>query len=91
MPQGYFEAFFESTTIDWKDIYPLTKYHSFQNKILNNVLYLHKIIFKLGKVKSPGCSFLSLPEKQLFIYLMFMCTIYMEPSLVPFFRLYHYP
>ena len=40
--QGYFEAFFESSTIDWKDIYLLarktamnTKHGSFQYKILN--------------------------------------------------------
>ena len=58
MLQGYFEAFFESSTIDWKDIYLLprkttinTKHRSLQCKILNNVLYLNKRLFKFGKAK----------------------------------------
>ena len=45
--QGYFEAFFESSTIDWKGIYLLphktttyTKHYSFQYKILKITFYL---------------------------------------------------
>ena len=34
-----------------------TKYRSFQYKILNNILYLNKIIFEFRKVKSLLCSF----------------------------------
>ena len=70
MSQGYFEAFFEPTTIDWKDIYLSphkttinTKYCLFQYKILNNVLYLNKILFKFGNVKSPVCSFCKSAKK----------------------------
>ena len=80
--QGYFEAFFKSTTTDWKHIYTAEKmkfflnrklhiyavlsvtrkninrkYHSFQYKILSDILSLNKIFFKFGKVKSPLCSF----------------------------------
>ena len=70
MSQGCFEAFFESSTIYWKDIYLLphkttinTKHRSFQYKILNNVLYLNKLLFKFGNVKSPLCSFCKSAEE----------------------------
>ena len=60
MSEGYFEAFFESSTIHWKDIYLLsckttinTKNRSLQYKILNNTLYLNKLLSKFGKVKYP--------------------------------------
>ena len=33
-----------------------TKYRSFQYKILNDVLYLNKILSKFGEVNSPLCS-----------------------------------
>ena len=54
----------------WKDIYPLPrkitfnrKHHSFQYKILNKVLYLNKLLFKFGKVKSPLCLFCKSAEE----------------------------
>ena len=70
MSQGYFAAFFKSSTVDWSDIYLLprktiinTKHRSFQQKILNNVLYLNKLLFKSGKVKSQLCSFCKSAEE----------------------------
>ena len=54
--QGYFEAFFESSIIDLKDIYLLpckttinTKHSSFQHKIVNTALCLNELLFKFGK------------------------------------------
>ena len=68
--QGYFEASFQSSAIDWKDIYLLphktttnTKHRSFQCKILNNVLYLNKLLFKFGKIKSQLRSLCKSPEE----------------------------
>ena len=46
-----------------------TKYCSFQYKILNNALYLNKILFKLRKVKSPIFSFCKSAEKTIIYYL----------------------
>ena len=52
----YFEAFFESSAIDWKGIYQLlrtttinTEHRSFQYKMLNNVLYLNKVFSQIQK------------------------------------------
>ena len=74
--QRYFEAFFESSTIDWKDIHLLeckttinTKHRLFQYKILNNVVSLNKFLFKFRKVECPLCV-VSQQRKQLFIYLV---------------------
>ena len=68
--QGYFEALFESSTIVWIDIYLLprettinAKHGLFQCKILNNALYLNKLLFKFGKVKSPLCSYCKSAEE----------------------------
>ena len=73
--QVYFQAFFEPSTIDWIDIYLIlrkitinTKYCSFQYKILNNVLYLNKLLFKFGKAESQLCSFWKSAE-EIIIYL----------------------
>ena len=77
--QGYFEAFFESSTIDWKYIYLLprktainTKHRSFRYKILNNVLYPKELLFKFGKVQSPLRSFWKSAEETI-IHLFSEC------------------
>ena len=77
MSQGYLESFFESSTVDWKGIYLLpgqniinTKHCSFQYKILNNVLYLNKLLFKFRKVKSPLCSIYKSAEESIILYLL---------------------
>ena len=60
--QGYFEAFFESSTIDYHYLLSRkttinTKLCSFQYKTLKNSLYLNKLLFKFGIVESPLSSF----------------------------------
>ena len=60
--QWYFEAFFESSTIDYHYLLPRkttinTKLCSFQYKTLKNSLYLNKLLFKFGIVESPLSSF----------------------------------
>ena len=74
MSQGYSEVFFESPSIDWKDIYLLPrktciniKPHPSQNKILNNVLYLNNFFSNLEKLNLGFVRSVSQQRKQLFI------------------------
>ena len=48
------------------------KHSSFQYKILNNVLYLNKLLFKFRKVTSPLCSFCKSAEETI-IHLFSEC------------------
>ena len=66
--QSYYDSFFCTTNLDWRKIYLLsckttikTKLHVFQHKILNNIL--NKMLFRIGKVKSPLCSFCKSSEE----------------------------
>ena len=74
MSQGYFDAFFESSTIDWKNTYLLprrttinTKHHSFQYKVLNNVLYLKNFFSYSEKLNPHFVCFVIQQKKRLFI------------------------
>ena len=65
--------------MDWKKIYLLphkttadTRLRVFQYKILNNILYLNKALFKFGKVHSPLCSFCK-TEDETVIHLFHNC------------------
>ena len=56
--QDYFENLFQSCEFTWKKMYFLirnttldTKVHMFQCKVLHNILYVNKMLFKFGKVK----------------------------------------
>ena len=60
----YYQNKFNDNNFDWKNIYLLvdnvpkdSKLRAFQFKLLNNVLYLNKMIFKFGKIRSSLCSF----------------------------------
>ena len=60
----YYQNKFNDNNFDWKNIYLLvdnvpkdSKLRAFQFKLLNNVLYLNKMVFKFGKIRSPLCSF----------------------------------
>ena len=60
--QKYFDKIFPD--FDWKKIYILPRVvtlnsfqRNFQYKILHNVLYLNKMLFTFGKIKTPPCSF----------------------------------
>ena len=50
----------------------LLTHRSFQYKILNNVFYLNKLLFKFGKIKSQLCSFCKSAEKTI-IHLFSEC------------------
>ena len=65
--QDYFENLFETSQFNWKKIYFLirnttldTKARMFQYKVLHNILYANKMLFKFGKVTSARCSFCKL-------------------------------
>ena len=62
--QSYYEKLLETTNLNWKEIYILARKVStdtnlcmFQYKILINVLFLHKLLFKFKKLPSPLRSF----------------------------------
>ena len=61
--QLYYKNVFQNSNLDWKAIYMLprivtkdSRLRVFQYKLLNNVLYLPKMLFKFGKNDSPLCS-----------------------------------
>ena len=62
--QKYFGKVFPNENFDWKKIYMLPRVvtinsfqRNFQYKILHNISYLSKMLFTLGKTKTPLCSF----------------------------------
>ena len=62
--QKYFGKVFPNEKLDSKKIYILPRVvtinsfqRNFQYKILHNILYLNKMIFTFGKIKTPLCSF----------------------------------
>ena len=62
--QLYYKNVFRNSNLDWKTIYMLprivtkdSRLQVFQYKLLNNVLYLNKMLFRFGKIDSPLCSF----------------------------------
>ena len=56
-----------NTTLD-------TKGHMFQYKVLHNILYANKMLFKFGKVTSPRCSFCKLHNETI-MHLFYDCLI----------------
>ena len=61
--QSSYEKLLE-TNLNWKEIYILprkvstdTNLRMFQYKILNNILFLNRLLFKSKKVQSPLWSF----------------------------------
>ena len=68
--QLYYEKYFNKSDFDWKLIYLLprmitfeTKLRFFQYKILNNILFMNKMLFKFRKVESALCSFCKSQDK----------------------------
>ena len=62
--QKYFGKVFSNENFDWKKIYILPRVviiNSFQRncqyKILHNILYMNKMLFTFGNIKTPLCSF----------------------------------
>ena len=62
--QKYLGKVFPNENFDWKKNYILPRVvtinsfqHNFQYKILHNILYLNKVLFTFGIIKTPQCSF----------------------------------
>ena len=80
--QDYFENLFETSQFSWKKyIFFLIRYtaldtkaHMSQYKILYNILYANKMLFKFGKVTSPRWSFCKLHDETI-MYLFYDCLI----------------
>ena len=78
--QNYYQRLFQATSLDWKNIYILprivtldTRFRTFQYKLLNNVLYLNKLLYRFGKIDSPLCSFCKTQEETPF-HLFYECS-----------------
>ena len=68
--QSYFEKIFKNSSLNWKAIYLLpciatvdTTIRAFQYKLLNNVLFLNKMLYRFGILQDLLCSFCSLEEE----------------------------
>ena len=79
--QGYFEKEFEGFSFEWKNIYLLPRkvtidssLRNFQYKILNNVLFLNKMLQKFGIVNSSVCSFCK-QEDETILHLYYHCNV----------------
>ena len=68
--QSYFEKIFKNPNLDWKTIHLLpriatvdTTIRIFQYKLLNNVLFLNKMLYRFGISQNSLCSSCSLKEE----------------------------
>ena len=59
----YYKNIFQNSNLDWKTIYMVPRIVTedgrlqvFQCKLLNDVLYLNKMLLRFGKIDSPLCS-----------------------------------
>ena len=66
----YYKNIFQNSNLDWTTIYMLprivtkdSRRQVFQYKLLNNVLYLNKILFRFRKIDSPLFSFCKMIEE----------------------------
>ena len=78
--QHYFEKYFSQPNIDWKKIYSLPRVVTidkrirvFKYKLLNNILFLNKMLFKFGIV-SQSLSSLCNSEKETPFHIFHDCT-----------------
>ena len=76
----YYQKKFSNSNLDWKTIYLLVRIvtkdstlRAFQFKLLNNVLYLNKVLFKCGKSGSPLCSFCNVKDETPY-HLFYECS-----------------
>ena len=79
--QTFLNELLKTDSLDWEQIYVLPRLltldsysRSFQYKILNNVLYLNKKLFKFRKSTSPLCSFCKLSDETV-LHLFYECNI----------------
>ena len=68
--QQYFNSLFSDSNLHWKLMYLLpreisrsTSCRAFQYKILNNALYLNKMLLRFRKTPYPLCSFCKLHDE----------------------------
>ena len=78
--QSYFEKIFENSNFDWKTIYLLhhiatldTTIRVFHYKLLNNVLFLNKMLYRSRISQDLLCSFCSL-EEQTAMHIFYSCN-----------------
>ena len=78
--QHYLEKHFSQSNTDWKKIYILphvltvsNRIRVFQYKLLNNILFLNKMLFKFGIVSRSLCSFCNSEEETPF-HIFHDCT-----------------
>ena len=78
--QYFFEKHFPQSNIVWKKIYSLprvvtvdNRIRVFQYKLLNNILFLNKMLFKFGIVPRSLCSFCNSEEETPF-HIFHDCT-----------------
>ena len=78
--QSYFEKIFKNSNLDWKAIYLLpriakvdTTFRVFQYKLLNNVLFLNKMLYRFGISQDSLCSFCCLEEENL-MHVFYSCN-----------------
>ena len=91
----YFEKIFPNMKLDWRKIYILphittvnTYLHSFQYRILNNILFLNKKLFVFRKKNTSLCSFCNKEEEKRQLHTFSKCTyvIYLWQQLATFFK-----
>ena len=67
--QNHFENLFETSQFKWKNMYFLIRNTTLdtkprmQSKVLHNILCANEMLFKLGKVTTPRCSFCKLQDE----------------------------
>ena len=78
--QHYFEKHFSQSNIEWQNIYILprvvvvyNRIRVFQYKLLNNVLFLNKMLCKFGIVSRSYCLFCNSEEETPF-HIFHDCT-----------------
>ena len=79
--QTFLNELVKTDSLDWEQIYLLPRLVTldsysrfFQYKILNNVLYLNKKLFKFRQLTSPLCSFCKLSDETV-LHLFYECNI----------------
>ena len=76
----YYQMKFSNSNLHWKKICLLVRIvtkdstlRAFQFQLLNNILYLNKMIFKFGKSGSPLCSFCNVKDETPY-HLFYECS-----------------
>ena len=78
--QHYFEKLFSQSNFDWKKVYTLprvvtvdNRIRVFQDRLLNIILFLNKLLFKFGIASQSLCSFCN-SEEEIPFHIFHNCT-----------------